>query len=85
MLLSLKVPVAVSCSLVPSPTDDFAGTTTMEVNAGGVTLSVSVALIEPEVAVIVVVPRLCPVATPALLIEAAPPGDAVQTIVLVTS
>jgi hypothetical protein len=85
VLLSLKVPAAINCSLVPSPIDDFAGVMIMEVNTGGVTDSESVALIDPEVAVIVDVPTLCPLANPALLIEAAPAGDAAQTTVLVMS
>ena len=56
MLLSLKVPVAVNCLVVPTAMLEFAGVTAMETRAAAVTVSDAVPLTPPDVAVMVAVP-----------------------------
>ena len=47
---SLKVPVAVNCSVFPMAIEGFAGVTAMDANVAGVTVSVVLPETEPEVA-----------------------------------
>lgn len=56
VLLSLKVPVAVNCLVVPTAILEFAGVTAMETSDAAVTVSGAVPLTPPEDAVMVVVP-----------------------------
>ena len=56
VLLSVNVPVAVNCCVLPNAMEGVAGVTAMETNAAGVTVSVAVALTVPETAVIVSTP-----------------------------
>src|SRR5262249_25500177 len=70
VVLSVKVPVAVNCSVSPLGTDGFAGVTAMETSAAGVTVSTVEPLIFPIVAVILNVPIDAAVARPAALIGA---------------
>ena len=67
MLPSVKVPVAVNCSLVPAEIEEFAGVTAIEISAAAVTVSVVEPLIEPDDAVIVEVPAATLVAKPWVL------------------
>jgi hypothetical protein len=69
VVLSLYVPVAVNCCVVPLAIEGFVGVTAIEVS-DAVTVSVVEALVDPEVAWIVVVPVFTPVARPVLLIVA---------------
>lgn len=55
-LLSLNVPVAVNCLLVPTAMVEFAGVTAIETRLAPVTVSEVVPLTLPEAAVMVVVP-----------------------------
>lgn len=63
-LLSLKVPVAVNCLLVPTGMVELAGVTAIETRLAPLTVSDVVPLTVPEAAVIVVVPALTPLANP---------------------
>lgn len=56
VLLSLKLPVAVNCLVVPTGMFEVAGVTTIETKLAAVIVSDAVPLTEPEAAVIVVVP-----------------------------
>jgi hypothetical protein len=56
VLLSLKVPVAVNCLVVPTAMLEFAGVTAMETRVAAVTVSDAVPLTPPDVAVMVAVP-----------------------------
>jgi len=56
VLLSLNVPVAVNCFVVPTAMLEFAGVTAIETRVAEVTVSVAVPLIPAEVAVMVAVP-----------------------------
>ncbi len=56
VLLSLKVPVAVNCLVVPTAMLEFAGVTAMETSVAAVTVSDAVPLTPPDVAVMVAVP-----------------------------
>lgn len=56
VLLSLKLPVAVNCFVVPTAMLEFAGVTAMDTKAAEVTITDAVPLIPPEVAVMVAVP-----------------------------
>jgi len=47
---SLKVPVAVNCSVFPMAIDGFAGVTAMDASVAGVTVSVVLPETEPELA-----------------------------------
>src|SRR5258708_22243359 len=56
MLLSLKVPVAVNCLVVPTAILEPAGVTAIETRVAALTVRLAVPLTPPEVAVIVVDP-----------------------------
>lgn len=64
VLESLKVPVAVNCSVVPTAMLGLAGVTASETSVAAVTVRDAVPLTEPDVAVIVVVPVPTPAASP---------------------
>lgn len=65
VLLSLKVPVAANCLVVPIAMPAFAGVTAIETRVAPVTVSEVVPLTEPEVAVMVTVPGPVLVRNPA--------------------
>src|ERR1700704_1891500 len=70
-LLSVNVPLAVYCFVLPTPTQLVpAGETVSDVSAGAVTLSVADPEIDPTLAVIVADPGLNVLATPAFEIVA---------------
>ena len=69
-VLSLKVPLAVNCLVVPTAMLEFAGATEIEIKLAPVTVSDAVAFTEPDAAVIETVPVPTPVANPVLSIEA---------------
>ncbi len=56
VLLSVKVPVAVNCLVVPTAMLEFAGVTAMETRVAALTVSVAVPLTPPDEAVMVAVP-----------------------------
>jgi hypothetical protein len=56
VLLSLKVPVALNCLVVPTDMLEFAGLTAMETRVAAVTVREAVPLTPPDVAVMVAVP-----------------------------
>src|SRR5437870_11805462 len=64
VVLSLKVPVAVNCLVVPTAMLELAGVTAIETRVAPVTLRVAVPVTEPEVALMVAVPTPTPVAKP---------------------
>ena len=70
VVLSLYVPVAVNCGLVPSGAEEFAGVTAIETSAAAVTVSVVDPLMPPRVAVIEDVPVASVEASPDALIVA---------------
>src|SRR6266568_890698 len=70
VVLSLKVPVAVNCCVVPFAMLGFVGVTPSEVRVAAVTVSVVFPETSPSVAVIVVGPAATDVARPALSIVA---------------
>lgn len=70
MLLSVKVPVAVNCCVVPIAMLTGLGVTAIDTRAALVTVSEADPLIEPEVAVIVTGPVPVLVAKPDALMEA---------------
>src|SRR5581483_6990544 len=70
VLLSVYVPVAVNCCVVPLAIDGFAGVTAIDCNAAAVTVSTVEPLTEPNVALIVLVPTPAPVARPPAAIVA---------------
>jgi len=70
VLLSLKVPVAVNCFVVPIAIPELLGVTAMETRVAAVTVSEAVPLTDPEDAVMVTVPEPVLVARPAALMEA---------------
>src|SRR5258708_6122703 len=70
VLLSLNVPVAVNCCVLPLLIDGFAGVTAIDTSVGGVTVSTVEPVIAPLVAEIVDVPAPTPVARPVALIVA---------------
>lgn len=70
VLLSLNVPVAVNCFVVPMAMPELLGVTAMETRVAVVTVSEAVPLTDPEDAVIVTVPDPVLVARPAALMEA---------------
>ena len=70
MVLSLKVPVAVNCSVAPSASDALGAVTEIEESTADVTLRFAWPEIPPEVAVMVVLPMPCDVARPVLPIVA---------------
>jgi hypothetical protein len=83
VLLSLYVPVAVNCCVVPFAIEAVAGVTDKEVKTGGVTVNVAELLMLPEVAVILAVPLATPVARPPLLTVATETEEELQFAVLV--
>src|ERR1051326_5166117 len=70
VLVSLNVPVAVNCLVVPMAMLGFAGVTAIETRVALVTVSEVVPLTAPDAAVIVAVPGPVLVARPEALIEA---------------
>src|SRR5581483_623071 len=70
VLLSVYVPVAVNCCVVPLAIDGFAGVTAIDCNAAGVTVSTVEPFTAPKVALIVLVPVATAVASPAVVIVA---------------
>jgi hypothetical protein len=68
--LSLYVPVAVNCSVVPAVAEVFTGVTAMDTSVGAVTVSVVLPTMAPLVALIVLLPAFSADAKPALLIVA---------------
>jgi hypothetical protein len=70
VVLSVYVPVAVNCWVLPLGTDGFTGVTAIDTNAGGATVRVVVPTMEPEVALMFVLPCSRVVANPVLLIVA---------------
>jgi len=73
VLLSVYVPVAVNCSVVPFAIEGFAGVTAIDTSVAAVTVNVSAGLVTPfSDAVICDVPTPIPVAKPAELIVATP-------------
>ena len=76
VLVSLKVPVAVNCLLVPIAMVEFAGVTASDTNVAVLTVKVAVPVTEPEVALIVVVPVPTAVARPAASMVETLTGDA---------
>lgn len=72
VLLSLKVPVAVNCLLVPTAMLEFAGVTAIETNVAAVTVSVALPLTSPEAAEMVATPAPTPLANPEESTEAVP-------------
>ncbi len=78
VLLSLKVPVAVNCFVVPTAMLEFAGVTAIDTNAALLTLSEAVPVTEPEIALIVADPVPTDVARPEALTVAVPGTDDVH-------
>ena len=68
--LSLNVPVAVNCCVLPAGTDGFAGVTAIDDSVAAVTVNVVEPTTAPLVALIVDVPTFTAVASPAALIVA---------------
>jgi hypothetical protein len=64
VLVSLKVPVAVNCFVVPAAMLELAGVTAIETRLAPVTVSVVVPLTDPLMTVIVVLPTPAPFASP---------------------
>jgi hypothetical protein len=85
VVLSLNVPVAVNCCVVPRGTVGIAGVTAMETNTALVTVIVVEPVIEPELAVIVAVPTPVLVARPLEVMLATDVRDELQVTVLVRS
>jgi len=82
---SEKVPVAVSCWVVPPGTLGLAGVIAMEDRVAEVTVRVVLSETAPEVAVMVVVPTVRAVARPLLLTTATEVSDELQVTNLVMS
>ncbi len=78
VLLSLKVPVAVNCFVVPTAMLEFAGVTAIDTKAALLTLSDAVPVTEPEIALIVADPVPTEVARPEELTVAVPGTDDVH-------
>src|SRR6266704_2021138 len=78
VVLSLKVPVAVNCRVVPFAILGVVGVTVIVDRIAAVTVSVVLPETRPNVAVIVVVPAATDVAKPALSIVATPVFDELQ-------
>jgi hypothetical protein len=84
VLLSLNVPVAVSCSVLPRTTELLGAVIMIDCNAAAVTVSATVFEVTPPCdALMLVEPIPEPVATPLLLIVAAAVFEEVQAIDLV--
>jgi hypothetical protein len=85
VLLSLKVPVAVSCSVVPRTTELLGAVMVIDCSVAAVTVSARVFEVTPAcVAVMFVEPTPAPVARPLLLIVAAAVFEEFQVAVLLT-
>ena len=78
VLLSLKVPVAVNCFVVPTAMLEFAGVTAIDTNVALFTFSEAVPVTEPEIALIVADPVPTDVARPEALTVAVPGTDDVH-------
>jgi hypothetical protein len=79
VLLSVKVPVAVYCWVLPFAIELLAGATAIETSPGPLTVSEAVPVIVPEVAVMVTGPPAeTPVARPAVDMEATPLAEELQ-------
>lgn len=85
VLPSVKVPVAVSCTVVPSARDALAGETASEARTGAVTVRVALPLTPEYVAVMVAEPGALPVAMPPLETVAMLVFDELQVVELVRS
>jgi hypothetical protein len=72
VLVSLKVPVAANCFVVPTAMLEFAGVTAIDTNVALLTLSEAVPVTEPEIALIVADPVPTDVARPEALTVAVP-------------
>lgn len=72
VLLSLKVPVAVNCFVVPTAIVEFAGVTAIETSVAALTVREALPVTPPEVALMVVLPAPTAVAKPETLIAATP-------------
>jgi hypothetical protein len=83
VLPSVKVPVAVSCCVVPLGTVGADGVTAIETRAAEAIVSRSLPAMELELAVMVAVPVACVWTKPVLLTVATPGGDTVQATVFV--
>lgn len=70
MVLSLNVPVAVNCCVLPAVTDGLAGVMAMDVRVPLLTVNVVVAVTPDELAVMVTAPSFLPNARPELRIDA---------------
>src|ERR1019366_4131537 len=66
VLLSLYVPVAVNCCVVPFAIEAVAGVTEMETRIGVLTSTLAEPVTEPEVVMMVDVPSMLPVTSPAV-------------------
>ena len=75
MLLSLKVPVAVNCLVVPTAILELAGVSAIEARVAPVTVRVAVPVTEPDFALIVDEPTPTPLARPAELMVAMDGAD----------
>jgi hypothetical protein len=75
VLLSLKVPVAVNCFVVPTAMLELAGVIATDTNVALLTLSEAVPVTEPEVALIVADPAPTEVASPEALTVTVPGAD----------
>jgi len=83
VLLSLYVPVAVNCWLIPFAIEAFAGVTDREVRTAGATVSTAKLLMLFDAAVIFVVPLATLVARPPLLTVATEVAEELHVAVLV--
>jgi hypothetical protein len=78
MVLSLKVPVAVNCLVVPTAMLEPAGVTAIETRVAPVTVRVAVPVTEPDFALMVEEPTPTPLARPAELMVAMAGADEVH-------
>jgi hypothetical protein len=78
VLLSLNVPVAVNCLLVPTAMVELAGVTASETRVAALAVRVAVPVTEPEVALMVVVPIPTAVVRPAASMVETPKDDEAQ-------
>ena len=83
VLLSLKVPCAISCCVCPTAIEKVAGTIAIEDSVAGETVTDMLPDIEPEVAVIVTVPALIAVSIPVELTVATLLSDVDHVAVVV--
>ena len=85
VLLSVYVPVAASCSVVPSGNDGWPALTAIDVNAAGETLNTATPLIPATVAVIVAAPTALLEDRPDAVTLRMPGAELTQVAVLVRS